>query len=210
MVGYQPKFSSVKDLEIIFNDINTRLEDYFSSYNLEDEDIVYVQVSFRLLYTLTWSDLVIDKENENISYLSSNQIKTTQDTIAIPVITSEDDLGKCLPVILDNNNNNNIKEVSVILKDVKCNFLDIIIEKTKYIKNNHNDVITSFDKDYRFYYIKSNKDYILVVKYLGDGMVEILKYSISGVLINRIKDSFVGNLFVRSKGLKKNTYIYLE
>lgn len=118
------KFSSVKDFQVLFNDINTRLEDYFSSYNLEDEDIVYVQVSFRLLDRMIQSDLVRDKENENINYLSSTEIKTTQNTIAIPVTTSEDDLGKCLPVVLDNNN---IKEVSVIFKDVKCNFLDIII-----------------------------------------------------------------------------------
>ena len=101
-------------------DINTRLEDYFSSYSLEDEDIVYVQVSFRLLDRMIFSDLVIDKENGNINYLSPTEIKTTKNTIAIPVTTSEDDLGKCLPVVLDDNNN--IKEVSVIIKDVKCNF----------------------------------------------------------------------------------------
>lgn len=39
-----------------------RLEEYFSYYNLVDEDIIYLQVSFRLLDRMIYSDIVLDKD----------------------------------------------------------------------------------------------------------------------------------------------------
>lgn len=195
MVGNQFGFSFNKDFEVLFNDVKARLEEYFTYYNLVDEDIVYVQVSFRLLDRMIYSDLVINIDRlENISV---TEIRAALDLITIPTTTEEDSLGKCLSVILDSNNN--VKQVDVIIKDVKYNFLDIILEKTKYIRSNHIDIVTQFDSRYKFYYIKSNIDYILVIKEL-DNKIEKYKYSTSGVLLSKIIDWYDGNILVRSKG----------
>ena len=87
------------------------------------------------------------------------------------------------------------------------NFIDIILEKTKYIKKNHKDVITSLDRDHKFYYIKGNIDYILVVKHRDQDRVEKFKYSTSGVLLSRIIDNFDGNTLITSKELQE---MYIE
>ena len=198
MVGNQFgfKYASEKDLEVLFNDIRARLEEYFSYYNLVDEDIIYIQVSFRLLDRMIYSDIAIDKEVlENVSVPEK---KETLDLVSIPTTTEEDSLGHPLPIVLDNNNN--IKQVDVTIKGVKSNFIDIILEKTKYIRSKHVDVITQFDNKYKFYYIKSNIDYILVIKELGLNSIEKLKYSTSGVLLSKITDNLDGNILIRSKG----------
>lgn len=205
MVGNQFgfNFSSENSYEVLFHDITIRLEEYFAYYNIINEDIIYVQISFRLLDKKIYSDLFIDKDK--LVNMTATEKKNTLDLVVIPTATNENGLGKCLPVVLDSNNK--IKEVNVVIKNVKCNFLDIILEKTKYIKNSHRDVITSFDKDYKFYYIKGNIDYILVVKEIAQNRVEKLKYSTSGVLISRIIDTFNGNNLIRSKGLET---MYIE
>jgi hypothetical protein len=171
MVGNQFgfNFSYENSYEVLFYDITIRLEEYFAHYYLVNEDIVYVQVSFRLLDIMIYSDLFIDKDI--LVNMTPTEKKDTLDLFVIPTATTEDGLGKCLPVVLDSNNK--IKEVNIVIQDVKYNFLDIIVEKTKYIKNSHRDVITSFHKDYKFYYIKSNIDYILVVKEIDQNKVEI-------------------------------------
>ena len=73
MVGNQFGFvfNSNSSLNGLFDNINDRLSDYFSYYNLEDDDIVYIQISFRLLDRKVYSDLSIDKTN--LSYTSSTK-----------------------------------------------------------------------------------------------------------------------------------------
>lgn len=43
-------------------------------------------------------------------------------------------------------------------------FLDLNLEKAKFLRNFHPDKITVFDKNHKIYYIKNNVDYILVIK----------------------------------------------
>lgn len=57
------------------------------------------------------------------------------------------------------------------------------MEKTKYIKKGHIDAITSYNKDYKFYYVKGDIHYILVVKEINQYKIEKLKYSLSVVFI---------------------------
>lgn len=190
------KFSSDNDYELLFQDVKVRLDEYFSYYNLVDEDILYIQVSFLLLDRMIYSDLAIDKDK--LHNLPVSEKKAILDLITIPTTIEDDQLGKCLPIVLDTNNN--IKQVNVIIKGVEYNFLDIILEKTKYIRSNHTDVVTQFDNTYKFYYIKSNIDYILVIKELGMNRVEKFKYSTSGGLISRIIDNWDGNILIRTKG----------
>ena len=132
MVGNQFgfKYNSSNDIQYLFNNTKVRLEEYFIKYDLQDEDILYVQISFRLLDRKIFSGISIDKQRvENLSLIEK---KATLDLITIPVITKESELGNCLPTLLDKNNI--IKEVSVVIKDKKYNFIDIIVENTKYIR----------------------------------------------------------------------------
>lgn len=145
-------------------------------------------------------------DNSVTNNLTSIEKKTVLDSVSIPTANDNKGLGNSLPVVLDNNT---VKEVSVVVNNVEYNFLDFIIEKSKYIRNNHMDQIVSFDKYYKFYYIKGNKDYILAVKDLGNSLVDKLQYSTDGVLINRIRDSFsdTSSLLVRTNGLQK---VYID
>lgn len=147
-------------MHILFNDIKVRLDDYFGYYNLSDDEIVYIQVSFRILDRMVYSDLLIDKTK--LINVAISTVRTTLDIISIPTTTNENNLGKSLPVVIGLDNK--IKEVNVTINGVLYNFLYIIIEKTKYIIAKHKDIITEFDMSYKFYYIKSSIDYILVIR----------------------------------------------
>jgi hypothetical protein len=120
MVGNQFgfNFNSENSYEVLFYDITIRLEEYFAHYNLVNEDIVYVEVSFRLLDKMIYSDLFIDKDK--LVNMTPTEKKDMLDLVVIPTATNEDGLGKCLPVVLDSNNK--IKEVNIVIKDVKYNF----------------------------------------------------------------------------------------
>ena len=198
------KYSSEMDFEDTFKVIKARLAVYYERYHLTDADIVFLQVNCRLLDKKIYSDLLID--DEKFEFITPTEKKNTVNLVIIPTASKEEDsLGKCLPVVLDTNNN--IKVVDIVIKNIKYNFLDIIVEKTKYIKKNHRDSITSFDKDYKFLHIKAEMDYVLVVKELESNKVDKLKYSMGGILLERVTDTFVGNSIIRKKGLE---YMYIE
>ncbi len=92
-------------------------------------------------------------------------------------------------------------EIIVTVNSISFNFLDLIREKTKYIRTNHKDIIADFDTSYKVYYIKSYIDYILAIKELEENKVEKLKYSLFGVLLNKIIDISDSNKLIRSRGL---------
>ncbi len=204
MVGNQFGFNYTlsSELLVLFKDINIRLAEYLSRYNLANEEIIYIQVTLRTLDKKVYSDLIIDKDS--IKDSTYTERKSVMDLISIPTATATKDLGSNLPVVLDDNFN--IKEVILVVNDINFNFMDKIIEKAKYLKKNHRDQITNFDKDYKFNYIKGNTDYILAVKDLGNGCVDKLKYSLTGVLLSRIVDKFSGDSLIRNLG-SENIYI---
>jgi len=106
---------------------------------------------------------------------------------------------------------NKINNVPINIKGIQVNFMDLILAKSSYIKNNHKDAITEFDDSYKFYYIKSSTDYVLVIKeleFLGHKKKSIkLKYSLSGILISKVEDEYKDNMLVRSRG---NDQIYIK
>lgn len=200
MLGNQFGFDyqSQEDFEGLLGNINNKLEEHFVQYSIPDKDIIYIQVSFRLLDRILFNDLFIDKQQLQNKSISDSDKKATLDVISIPATTDENDLGISLPTIFDNSGY--VKQVDIYIKGVKHNFVDIIIEKTKYIRNNHPDAITKFDTTCKFYYIKSNIDYVLVIKTININIVEKFKYSISGILISRVKDEKFDNTLIRTKG----------
>jgi len=78
------------------------LEDYFGYYNLSDDEIVYVQVSFRKLDLLLYSNLVLDRSK--LTNIPPSTARNTLNIISIPTTTDEKDLGKHLHANLDSDN----------------------------------------------------------------------------------------------------------
>lgn len=197
-------FKSVDDLESLYNDIIIRMDDFTGRYDLVDDDIVYVQISFRLLDQRLFSDILIDKEVlESSKPVEKHSIK---ETICIPSVITEDDLGKPLTTITDNKGV--VTSIVVVIKGIEVNFLKYILEKSHYINKHHIDNVTQFEGDCKFYYVKSKIDYILVNRILDDYTSEKLKYSLDGVLLLKITDKWLDETrLIRSKG---NEILYIE
>lgn len=190
-------FSSEDKIYDLLGIVNDRLEEAFEEYSLIDESVVYVQLIFRRLDTKLLSVFSLDKSN----HISSTDINSTKRKLNIPVSVSEDSLGKPLGIIVENN-----KIIDIILNfnNKRINFLDVIRNKAKFIRAKHSDNITDFDASFKFYLLKDVNYYILAVKYIEKSSLEKIRYSLDGVVINRvidIKDN--NNLVVRKSGEKE-------
>ncbi len=130
------RYDNETNLSDLYFDILQRLEQYYSSYNLSDSDIVYIQVSFRSLYWQVKSDLSIN--NIKSLTLSNQDTKRSLDIITIPLSTKPNYLPKPLDTIIDKNKQ--INRVILTIDNKSINFMDLIVEKTKLIRNNHKDI----------------------------------------------------------------------
>src|SRR6266567_2760366 len=167
-----------------------RLEEAFEEYSLIDESVVYVQLTFRRLDTKLLSVFSLDKSN----HISNTDIISTKRKLNLPVSVSEDSLGKPLNIVVENNK---ILDIILIFNNKRINFLDVIRDK-------HSDNITDFDPSFKFYLLKDVNYYILAVKYIEKSSLEKIRYSLDGVVINRVidrKDN--NNLVVRKSGEKE-------
>jgi hypothetical protein len=190
-------FSSEDKIYDLLGIVIDRLEEAFEEYNLIDESVVYVQLTFRKLDTKLLSVFSLDKSN----HISSTDIISTKRKLNIPVSVSEDSLGKPLGIIVENNK---IIDLILILNNKRINFLDVIRNKAKFIRAKHSDNITDFDGSFKFYLLKDVNYYILAVKYIEESSLEKIRYSLDGVVINRVidrKDN--NNLVVRKSGEKE-------
>lgn len=199
MVGNQFGFHYTSDHSLIdlFNDINIRLDEYLSSYNLSDEEILYIQISFRVLNKKIFNSLRVIEDN-NVSVSENKRLKSV---ISIPVFRSIEELknlGDCLPIHLDNNNN--ITNIELSVNGIKVNFLDRILDKSSLLRKSNSVNSTVLDSSYTFVYIKSNIDYIAAARQLNPDSIEIIKYFLSGVLISKTVDYFNDHSIIRKKG----------
>lgn len=104
----------------------------------------------------------------------------------IPVSISEDSLGNPLSVVVEKGL---ITNIVLNLKNKQLNFLEIIINKALFLRSTHMDRITSFDKDFKFYLLKDmNGMFVLAVKVVSDVFLEKIRYSLDGVILNRVTD----------------------
>ena len=53
--------------------------------------------------------------------------------------------------------------------------------------------MVTFDNTYKFFFIKSNINYVLVIKPLAYNQIHKLRYSLFGVLVNNVVDTYIGN-----------------
>lgn len=90
-----------------------------------------------------------------------------------------------------------ISEISIIINNKHCNFLDLIKSKAEVLRNDHKDKIESFDSEFNFYLLRDNIDYVLAVKHVNDKTIEKIRYSINGVVMSHIIDYENDNMIIR-------------
>lgn len=201
-------FSSEDDLNGLFTTVLTRVDDYMDVYNLTDQAILYIQVSF-------WQKdkkLLSEFSLQEPSHIPSSDIISTKENLNIPISINKDSLGQALSV---NISNGFITNINLTINGNKFNFLDLINNKAKLLRTNHKDKITSFDENWMFYLLKDKYDYVLAVKILKPGFIEKIRFSLDGVIINRLTDSVINNYVIRKSGereiiLKNNKVISIK
>lgn len=189
-------FNSTKDIYDLQDILKDRLKHYFAEYKLVDADIEYVQLTFRKLDKKLFSEFCLDKPQ----HVDRSVSISTNRKLNIPVSVAESSLGRPLPVVIVNNF---IINISLNIDNKMVNFLDIIRNKAKFFRPKHPDNITYFDNDYMFYFLKDEVDYVLAIKYIEYNSIEKIRYSLSGVVINRVIDKIENNLVIRKAGEKE-------
>ena len=190
-------FSSSSDIENLFSVVMSRLEEYSSAYILSEDAIVYIQISFRQKDKKLLSEFSLQKP----SYITNHENLLIQDKLNIPVSINEDSIDKPLPTVISNGV---ITDIYLTINGELVNFLDIIKSKAKLLRKNHIDNIIHFDKDFKFYLLKDRYDYVLAVKVLEENIfVKKIRYSLNGVIINRVIDNVVNNIIHRNSGDKQ-------
>lgn len=81
--------------------------------------------------------------------------------------------------------------------------MNLIKEQSSYLNKNHVNVFKGFDSKFKFVYVKSNTKYVLAFKDSDVNSKEILRYSLSGVLISTTVDTFSSTGNIRCKGSSK-------
>lgn len=79
--------------------VNNRLEDCFNTYNITDELILYVQLSFKLLDNKLLSEFLL---THNPKYITKQENLPTTKKLNIPVYINKDSLANELSVEVDN------------------------------------------------------------------------------------------------------------
>lgn len=156
------KYKNDSDLSKFHNDCCIMIQDSFAEYNLLDDDIQYIQLSFKqqnvkLLHEFSY-DIFSNSDGNSTSY--GDSINSDDN---LPISIAESSLGDSLVTELDVNNN--IYSIKLNVDNRNVNFLDVIKEKSKHLKDNHVNKITHFTSTFKFYYLQDIKyKYVLATR----------------------------------------------
>lgn len=196
MAGNQHSFTyndeySIKDLHDI---LTQRLSKFFSDYRLLDANVEYVELNFRKRDKKRLAEFEKDVYNKD-NPMTSFSIDPNKNLVNIPISVNEDYLGELLDTEIENDI---IIHIKVKIKGTYCNFLDIIIDKTKILKSTHSDYIVSFDKGFKFYLVRDNGLFVLAVKHIDEFTIQKIRYSMNGNIISHIIDKKENNVVYRN------------
>jgi len=208
MVGNQFGFiyDSPRSITELYNIFISKLEDYLKEYHLIDDDIVYIEISFRKLDKKLLSDFIKDIDNKKGGLLPS-PFNNNKELLNIPISVHGPSLGESLPVTIDNNI---ITFIKINIDGTYLNFLYIIKSKTKLLKKSHKDHIISFDYNFRFYLLKDVFPYVLAVKHIDEFSIEKIRYSMNGVVLSHIIDTRDGNIVTRKLESDKKEIVFID
>ena len=120
-----------------------------------------------------------------------------------------------IKILSDYKNTLKGKENSLKLKGVLCNFMDKILDKNKHLKYNNLDKLLKFTSDYKFYLISTTTtSYVLAILRISDVEYIKIRFSLSGVVLNKIQDLLMeDNVILRKDDntsfyIKNNTIFY--
>ena len=184
-------FSSNEVIATLYSSVISRITQYMGSYNLSEDSIFYIQLSFIQQDRKLLSEVSLIKP----FYVSNYENNLIKDVLIVPISVNRDSIGKPLGVAIVNGF---ITAIDLIIRNNRVNFMSIILNKAKILKSNHRDKITSFDKNFKFYLLKDKFDYILAIKFLSPSSIEKIRYSLDGIVISHVIDRVVNNFLIRS------------
>ena len=205
MVGNQFGFNYIckSDIEDLLTVTCMKLEEYMIDYNLTEDAIVYIQLSFRQKDKKLLSEFALLPGSVS-NHVPGSDLALVERNLAIPVSIHKDSLGKPLPVEISDGV---ITDIHIEIDGKLVNFLDVIKAKANILRAKHKDNITSFDAQYKFYLLKDKYDYVLAVKISGPEIVDKIRYSISGVVLGHVTDIGTclrsiaqGDIIIRNSG----------
>ena len=135
------EYKNINSINDLLSCVNIRLEQYFSSYNLTDESIIYIQLSFSKLDKKLVSEFKLEKKDHNDNKLISYK-NITKQILSVPVSINKNSLGNPLNITVDTDGN--ISFIYLNLKGKLVNFLDTIKSRSILLRDNHVDNINSF------------------------------------------------------------------
>ena len=184
-------YNCQSQIEWLFDIIKSRIANTFDVYNMTNDDIVYIQITFRKLDVKLLSDFILDKTLGVTKAMTKTEIDRISDTSNIPVSTDESSLGTVLKVTFVDNI---ITSIYVTMGNESFNFLDRIKAQSKLLPNGHKDKITHFDSSFKFYLTYINtKYYVLAIKYVDSNKVIKISYFLNGVLDKSITDTLLSD-----------------
>lgn len=74
------QYNNEEDINHLLLAVNTRLNDYFNDYNLSDNSVSYVQLTFRKLDKVPLSELSLNKPE----YLADTEVNQVKRKLNIP------------------------------------------------------------------------------------------------------------------------------
>ena len=127
-------------------------------------------------------------DKRELSHIENEVIDDDKKLLNIPVSINEDFLGKPLDVEISNGF---ITNIILIIDYTTINFLELIREKSSLNKK-HKDSLTNLDSNSLFYFIRDEKknSFVLAIKIIDNKSVDKMRYTLGGILINRVKDIF--------------------
>lgn len=190
------QFYGLPEIEVLYDNVTQRLAEYMKEYNISEEAIVHIELIFRQKDKKLLSEFSLEKP----SHVTRSDIVNTERELVIPVSINESSLGKALPVTTSNGQ---ITHINVVLNDNPVNFLSVIRDNAKIIKQGHKDKITIFDDGFKFYLLRDKVDFILAIKVLGANSVKKIRYTLNGVILSSVTDVAVEDVILRHSDNKQ-------
>lgn len=195
------------DLNGFISNIITRLSDTFELYDISNDQVVLVQVSFRKLDSQIINELYLSDS------LASNMDLSNRQELSVPVSIDENTLGTKLKTLSDKGF---INYIELPIKGKYINFYDYIVKHYKFLSNKHINNIGKLDSGFSFYLVlASGRSYVLAVR-VGKDYIEKIKFHINGSVLGRIVDKYLKDgSVIRTLGksnsiIKDNKVVFTE
>lgn len=197
------KYNSDIDLHELVNVVTERIQQCLDKYQLDSDEIVYIQLLFRKVNTSIITEFSQEKvkSSEHI-----NKSITKFDTYTIPISVEDSSLGINLNTY---SKDGFIYQVDYNINGVTHNFMSKIRTKNKFLKNNHADKVLKLSDDYKFYLVSTGAStYILAFRKTSEVEYNKIKFSLSGAVLNNLTDTLLkDNIILRKDG---NTSFYIK